>query len=73
MDEVSNQLVDFLEQIPTGKQMKQQGLYCQCGIVAEWCATHKHDNPASIRVVLREENLKIAENLDTWLKKPRTT
>ena len=63
--------INFLQKLPTGRQIMKE-LMCIHEIIAEWCATCKHDNPASIRVVLQQENLKIAENLDKW-QKPRTT
>lgn len=56
-----------------GNAVGQQRLYCKHEIVAEWCATCKHDNPASIKVVLKQENLAIVRNLATWEKKKPTT
>jgi hypothetical protein len=72
-------LYDPLNSEGTGQQIKDPPvsrrleLYCKHDIVAEWCASCKYDNPASIKVVLQQENLAIARNLDTWVKKKPTT
>lgn len=67
-------LVDFLSDIPTPRAaMKQANLICKHDIIAEWCHTCRHDNPASIKTVLKQENLAIVRNLDKWEKKSRTT
>jgi hypothetical protein len=71
-------LYDPLRSEVTGQQIKepavkQQGLYCKHDIIAEWCAACKYDNPASIKAVLKQENLAIARNLATWEKKKPTT
>lgn len=71
-------LYDPLESEVTGQQIKdnsvkRNGLYCKHDIIAEWCASCKYDNPASIKVVLHQENLAIARNLATWEKKKPTT
>lgn len=68
-------LVDFLSDIPSPRKvMKQLGLYCKHGIVAEFCHYCRHDNPATIKVVLQQENLAIARNLDSWVTtRTRTT
>lgn len=50
-----------------------QSLLCIHEIVAEWCHTCKYENPLSIKEARLAENLSIASNLDTWVKKPRTT
>jgi len=71
-------LYDPLKSEVTGQQIKEDfvrktELYCKHDIIAEWCASCKYDNPASIKVVLQQENLAIARNLATWEKKKPTT
>jgi hypothetical protein len=78
MGDEAEALVDFLSDIPSQRQitrhiMKQANLICKHDIIAEWCHTCKHDNPASIKAVLRQENLAIASNLAKWEKKSRTS
>lgn len=46
--------------------------YCVHEIIAEWCWECKHENPTTVKQLLRDENIRIVENLLSW-EKTRTS
>jgi hypothetical protein len=73
------ELTDFLDAIPASQTPRElgetlrQSLKCKHDIIAEWCSDCKRMDTPSIKQVLYQENLEIAENLLSWEKKTRTT
>lgn len=53
--------------------MAYESIECKHGIIAEWCWECKHTSTASVKSLLTQENLKIAENFLTWKITNRTT
>lgn len=46
---------------------------CIHGIFPEWCWECKHKSDVTVKSLVKQENLKIVENFNSWPMKPRTT
>ena len=56
-----------------GEVTLKNDLKCKHDIIAEWCATCKRLDTPSIKQILLEENIEIAENILSWENKRNHT
>jgi hypothetical protein len=68
MGDVSEQIIEFLTDLPPRKEIEAKMAETTCihEIFAEWCSICKYEGESSAKQMLLERNLKIVENILKW-------